>query len=64
MTAVPPLTGALLEAVLVGLLAQAVAATASAAAHMATIPPRILNLEQARIYPTVAANNGASYEWC
>jgi hypothetical protein len=64
MTTVPPLTGALLEAVLVGLLAQAVAATASAAAHMATIPPRILNPEQARIYPTVAANNGAPYEWC
>jgi hypothetical protein len=50
MTAVPPLTGAPLEVVLVGLLAQPVAAvTASAATHMAVIPPRILNLEQARI---------------
>jgi hypothetical protein len=50
MTAVPPLTGAPLEAVLTGLLAQPVAAaTASAATHKAAIPPRILNPEQVRI---------------
>jgi hypothetical protein len=64
MTAVPPLVGAPLEAVLDGLLAQPAAATTSAAALRVTTPPRILNLQRARIYPTVAANHRSSYEWC
>jgi hypothetical protein len=48
-TAVPPLTGALVEPVLAGLLAQPVAAAARTATDRAAIPPRILNLERARI---------------
>jgi hypothetical protein len=50
--------------VLDGLLAQPAAAATRAAADRAAMPPRILNPQRARIYPTVAANRRSSDEWC